>query len=340
AEFGVPQWVFAQSQYDFLPDGRIACVYIQEGIAHLGLIRPGAHRVEPIDLPFTSLGSLRAGEGNRLWLLAASPTEAPTVVSLDLATGDVRRVRRSAASPPSPGYVSLPRSIAFPTEDGQTAYAFFYPPANQDFVGPPGEKPPLIVVSHGGPTSATRPELDLEYLFFTSRGFGVVDVNYGGSTGYGRAYRERLNGRWGIVDVDDCVNAARYLVERGEADPRRLIIRGGSAGGYTTLCALTFRDVFTAGSSYFGVADAEALARDTHKFESRYLDRLIGPYPEAREVYRERSPIHFTDRLSCPVILLQGLEDPVVPPSQAEAMAAALEAKGIPYAYVPFPGEQ
>jgi dipeptidyl aminopeptidase/acylaminoacyl peptidase len=196
------------------------------------------------------------------------------------------------------------------------------------------------VFSHGGPTSATSSALSLEIQFWTSRGFGVVDVNYGGSTGYGRRYRERLKGRWGILDVDDCMAAARFLVERGDADAGRLAIRGGSAGGYTTLCALTFRDLFSAGASYYGVADAEALARDTHKFESRYLDSLIGPYPEEAELYRQRSPIHFTDRLSCPLIILQGLEDMVVPPSQAELMVEALRAKGLPFAYLAYEGEQ
>jgi dipeptidyl aminopeptidase/acylaminoacyl peptidase len=195
-------------------------------------------------------------------------------------------------------------------------------------------------MSHGGPTSATSSALNVEIQFFTTRGIAVVDVNYGGSTGYGRAYRKRLEGRWGVLDVEDCIAAARFLVERGDADGSRLAIRGGSAGGYTTLCALTFHDVFRAGASYYGVADAEALATDTHKFESRYLDSLIGPYPEARDRYRERSPIHFTDRLSCPLIVLQGLEDRIVPPSQAEQMVEALRAKGLPFAYLPFEGEQ
>jgi dipeptidyl aminopeptidase/acylaminoacyl peptidase len=198
----------------------------------------------------------------------------------------------------------------------------------------------LLVISHGGPTSATSATLRLDIQFWTSRGFAVLDVNYGGSTGYGRAHRERLKGRWGIVDVDDCTHGARYLVDRGEVDARRLAIRGGSAGGYTTLAALTFRDVFRAGASHYGVSDLEALARDTHKFESRYLDGLIGPYPERLDLYRERSPIHHAERLACPVILFQGLEDKVVPPSQAEVMRDALRAKGLPVAYVPFAGEQ
>ncbi|MBV9173935.1 MAG: S9 family peptidase, partial [Chloroflexi bacterium] len=239
-----------------------------------------------------------------------------------------------------PAYVSRPRPIAFPTSDEKTAYATYYPPTSADFHGPPGELPPLIVESHGGPTSSSPARFSLETQYWTSRGFGVVDVNYGGSTGFGREYRERLKGMWGIVDVDDCINAARYLAQHGEVDGRRLAIRGGSAGGYTTLCALVFHDDFAAGASYYGVADCEALAIDTHKFESRYLDSLIGPYPADKKVYEERSPIHYTDRLSCPVILFQGLEDRVVPPSQAERMVEALRAKHLPFAYLAFEGEQ
>jgi dipeptidyl aminopeptidase/acylaminoacyl peptidase len=209
-----------------------------------------------------------------------------------------------------------------------------------DYIAPPGERPPLVVISHGGPTGSNSPALKLEIQYRTSRGLAVLDVNYGGSTGYGRAYRQRLNGQWGVVDVDDCLNGARYLVKQGQVDGERLAIMGGSAGGYTTLCALTFRDLFKAGASYYGVSDIEALAKETHKFESRYLDRLIGPYPEYRRLYQERSPIHFVERLSCPVIFFQGLEDEVVPPNQAEMMVEALRAKGLPVAYLTFEGEQ
>lgn len=219
-------------------------------------------------------------------------------------------------------------------------HGFYYPPKNRDYMAPPGEKPPLMVIAHGGPTSAVSNVLNLERPFWTSRGFAVLDVNYGGSTGYGRAYRQRLDGQWGVVDVDDCVNGARYLVQRGLADPNRLIIAGGSAGGYTTLSALAFRNVFKAGASYFGVSHLEALAKETHKFESRYLDRLIGPYPERRDLYRARSPIHFVERISCPLIFFQGLEDRVVPPEQTEMMVAAMRNKGLPVAYIAFEGEQ
>jgi len=239
-----------------------------------------------------------------------------------------------------PGYISVPEAIEFPTAGGLTSHGLFYAPRNRDYVAPDGERPPLLVKSHGGPTSAASSAMSLAIQYLTSRGIAVLDVNYGGSTGYGRAYRERLQGQWGVVDVDDCVNGARYLVERGAVDGDRLTISGGSAGGYTTLSALTFRKVFKAGASHYGVSDLEALAQDTHKFESRYLDGLLGPYPERRDLYIARSPIHFTEQLSCPVIFFQGLEDKVVPPSQAELMVAALRAKGLPVTYIAFAGEQ
>jgi dipeptidyl aminopeptidase/acylaminoacyl peptidase len=339
-EFGTPHWVFGMSTYAFLPGGRIACIHGRGPMQRLGVLEPdGALR--DLELPFTSFypPHLRA-YGDRLACIAGSPTEAPAVVVIDPAGGGVQVLRSSEDEALDPGYLSVPEPIEFPTEGGRTAHALYYPPANRDFQGPEGERPPLVVASHGGPTSGVVSDLHVSYQFFTSRGIAVVDVDYGGSTGYGRAYRRRLDGQWGIVDVDDCVAAARYLAGRGDVDPARLAIRGGSAGGYTTLCALTFRDDFAAGASYYGVADVAALARDTHKFEARYLDRLIGPWPEAEPLYRERSPIHHTHRLSCPVILLQGLEDEVVPPAQAEMMVAALDAKAIPHAYLPFPGEQ
>ena len=339
-EVGSPQWVFGLSRYAFLPGGRVALVHGRGPLQRLGVLAPDGTLAD-LDLPFTSFSppELRA-VGDRLACVAGSATRAAAVVVVDPASGDVEVLRRGRDETPDPGYLSVPRAIEFPTTGGRTANALFYPPVNRDFRGPDGDRPPLLVTSHGGPTSEVVSLLSMGYQLFTSRGFAVVDVDYGGSTGYGRAYRQRLDGQWGIVDVDDCVAAARQLAEWGEVDPRRLAIRGGSAGGWTTLCALTFRDDFAAGASYYGVGDAEALARDTHKFESRYLDRLIGPWPAAAELYRQRSPIHFTDRLSCPVILLQGLEDEVVPPAQAEAMAAALDAKRIPYAYVAFAGEQ
>lgn len=340
AEFGVPQWVFGSSTYAFLEDGSIACTYSRDGADHLGIVRPGSSQVETLDARHTYYQFLRSDGQNRLAFIAASPTGAAAVFTLDVATRTTETLRRSMDLGVDPQYSSTPRPIEYPTDGGQTAHALFYPPANPRYMAPPGERPPLLVLSHGGPTARTPMALDLEVQFWASRGFAVVDVNYGGSTGYGRAYRERLNGQWGIMDVADCINAARYLAERGEADPRRLLIRGGSAGGYTTLCALTFHDVFAAGASYYGVADLEALELDTHKFESRYSDSLVGPYPESKELYRARSPIHFADRISCPVILFQGLEDRVVPPSQSEEMVEALRRKGLPVAYIAFEGEQ
>jgi dipeptidyl aminopeptidase/acylaminoacyl peptidase len=236
--------------------------------------------------------------------------------------------------------LSLLQAVEFPTADGLTAHGFYYPPKNHAYRAAQDDLPPLVVMSHGGPTGAARAVFGIDKQYWTSRGFAVLDVNYGGSIGFGRAYRQRLNDQWGIVDVEDCINGANYLVAEGLADGRKLAVRGGSAGGYTTLCALTFHDTFGAGASYFGVSDVEALALETHKFESRYLDNMIGPYPERRDLYVERSPIHFTDRISCPIILFQGLEDRVVPHSQAEMMFEAVKAKGIPVAYLPFPGEQ
>jgi dipeptidyl aminopeptidase/acylaminoacyl peptidase len=339
AEFARPMWVFGESSYAFLGDGRIACIYGRDSIQHLALLDPGSGELLEMDLPFTVYDHVCA-EADRLLFVAGSASTPMSVVSLDFTTRDVEVIRESAKVELDTAYVSEPRAIEFPTEWGVTAHALYYAPENPAFTAPGGELPPLIVMSHGGPTSEASSRFDLRKQFWTTRGFAVVDVNYGGSTGYGREYRERLKGAWGIVDVADCINAARYLVETGQVDGERLAIRGGSAGGYTTLCALTFHDVFAAGASYYGVADAAALARDTHKFESRYLEGLIGPYPEAAGVYRERSPIHFTEKLSCPLLILQGLEDEIVPPSQAEMMVEALERKGLPFAYLAFEGEQ
>jgi dienelactone hydrolase len=339
AEFGAPQWVFGMSTYAFESPERIVCAYAERGLWKLGTIDVASGKLEKIDTPYTDITFVRAAQGRAVFRVGA-PTQPYAIVEFDLVTRESKVLRRANKIQIDQGYISEPRPIEFPTENGLTARGFFYPPKNRDFTGPKDEKPPLLVKSHGGPTSATVGALSPSIQYWTSRGVGVLDVNYGGSTAYGRAYRERLNEKWGIVDVDDCVNGARHLVARGEADGGRLMIDGGSAGGYTTLCALTFRDVFKAGASHFGVSDAEALAKETHKFESRYLDRLIGPYPERRDLYFQRSPINFTDRLSCPVIFFQGLEDKVVPPNQAETMVEALRKKGLPVAYVAFEGEQ
>ena len=339
AEFGQPQWGFGMSTYGFVAKDSIICSYIEQGVSHLASLNTVTGKLEPIETPYSTISSLHAAPG-RVVFKAGSPTEPWSLVELDLTTFRTQVLRRSSSVTVDAGYLSVPELIEFPTEHGLTAYAFYYPPQNRDYVAPVGERPPLIVQSHGGPTAATSNVFNLNTQYWTSRGFAVLDVNYGGSTGYGREYRRRLEGQWGVVDLDDCVNGARYLVERGLVDGNRLTITGGSAGGYTTLCALTFRDTFKAGASHFGLSELETFIKDTHKFESRYLERLVGPYPQQRDLYYQRSPIHFTDRLSCPVIFFQGLEDKIVPPSQAEMMVEALKKKGLPVAYVAFPGEQ
>ena len=339
AEFGMPQWGFGMSTYACESAERIVCAYIENGVSQLALLDTRTKAFEPIVSPYTDLRFLRASPGYAV-MRAGSPTEAAAIVKLDLETRTFEVLRPSSTLEIEAAYLSTPRAVEFPTEDGRTAHGFFYPPKNRDYGAPDGERPPLLVESHGGPTAAAATALSLGIQYWTSRGIAVLDVNYGGSTGFGRAYRERLKDKWGMIDVDDCANGARYLVGQGEVDGNRLMITGGSAGGYTTLCALTFRDTFNAGASHYGVSDAEALAKETHKFESRYLDGLMGPYPERRDIYVARSPINFTERLSCPVIFFQGLEDKVVPPNQAETMVEALRAKGIPVAYLPFEGEQ
>ena len=339
AEFGEPQWSFGMSTYAFAGPEQLICTYSQRGQQTLAALDTRSLAFTPIASPYTEFHSLRAGPGQVVFA-AGSPTDPVAVVRLDLASGASEVLRSSSDLSIDPGYISIPQAIEFPTENGLTAHAFYYPPHNHDFAAPPGDLPPLLVESHGGPTGATSAGFSLSIQYWTSRGFGVVDVNYGGSTGYGRAYRERLKGQWGVVDVDDCVNAALYLASTQRADPNRLAIRGGSAGGYTTLCALTFRKVFKAGASHFGVSDAEALAKDTHKFESRYLDGLIGPYPADRELYVARSPIHFAHQIDSALILFQGSEDQVVPPAQSRQMFEAVRARELPVAYLEFPGEQ
>ncbi|MCA9934958.1 MAG: S9 family peptidase [Ardenticatenaceae bacterium] len=339
AEFGRPQWVFGMTTYGFADAETIICAFTEDGRWFLGTLNAGNGRFTSLQIPYDTINDIQVGTGFAILNVDAA-TQPRVIIRLDLKTLTVQTLRTGSDLSIDPGYLTEPKAVEFPTENGRTAYAIYYPPCNKDFVAPEDENPPLLVISHGGPTSASPIQLNYGLQYWTSRGFGVLDVNYGGSTGYGRSYRERLNGEWGIVDVQDCINGAKYLVDQGQADGDRLAIRGGSAGGYTTLCALTFYDVFRAGASYFGVSDAEALARDTHKFESRYLDNLIGPYPEMRDVYVARSPIHFTEQVNCPLILFQGLEDQVVPPSQSESMYAAVKAKGIPVAYVPYEGEQ
>jgi dipeptidyl aminopeptidase/acylaminoacyl peptidase len=339
AEFGVPQWAFGLSSYAFASAQRIVGIYYVRGLARLAIIDADSLELETLDLGYTDLGWVRGATGQVVFR-AGSPTTPAAIVRLDLESRKTENLRQSNSLRIDSGYLSVPEAIEFPTTDGLTAHGFYYPPKNRDYSAPENERPPLLVKSHGGPTSAAATALSLHIQYWTSRGIAVLDVNYGGSSGYGREYRERLKGTWGIVDVDDCANGAKYLVNRGEVDPERLMITGGSAGGYTTLCALTFRNTFKAGASHYGVSDAEALTKETHKFESRYLDKLFGPYPERRDIYHDRSPINFTERLACPVIFFQGLEDRVVPPNQAELMVTALKEKGVPVAYVAFPGEQ
>jgi len=338
AEFGVPQWVFRMSTYAFAAADKIICAYNELGNWQLGRLDPLKREFELIATPYREIANLRA-TATRAVFSGGAPAEALSIVQLDLATQTIEVLRRSSRLEVDADYLSLPETIEFPTANGLTAYGFFYAPKNRDYAAPTDERPPLIVISHGGPTSATTTTLKLMIQYWTSRGFGVLDVNYGGSTGYGRAYRERLNNNWGVVDVEDCVNGARHLVEQGKADAARLIIRGGSAGGYTTLAALTFKDFFKAGASYYGISDLELLEQDCHKFESRYNHTLVGPYPARQDIYKARSPIHFTDRLSCPIILFQGLDDKVVPPNQSEMMFEAARAKGLPVAYIAFAGE-
>ena len=339
AEFGQPSWTFSESTYGVLADGRLAVTWGEQGIWKIGALDPATGALREFETPHTAFFFVRSA-GNRIVANVAGPESGSAIIAIDADSGELETLRLGSSVELDPAYVSAPEPIAYPSADGRTAHAFYYAPRNPDFAAPEGTRPPLLTFTHGGPTGATAGVLALAIQYWTTRGFAVVDVNYGGSTGYGTAYRRLLHGNWGIVDVEDCCAAAEYLVARGDVDGERLAIRGGSAGGYTTLCALTYRDVFNAGASHFGVSDAAALARDTHKFESRYLDSLIGPYPEREELYQQRSPIFSAERLNCPVIFLQGLEDKIVPPDQAERMVEALRSKGVPVAYLAFEGEQ
>lgn len=337
AEFGVAQWLFGLSTYAFPAADRVVCAYQDDGAWRLGVADFATHTLTAIDTPYTEFSYLRAAD-TRTVAVAAAPTKLPEIVEYDHDTRRMNVIHASAGVCLEPGYISKPRAISYPTGDSATAHAFFYPPRNHDYEDTPGV-PPLLVLAHGGPTSAALGVLNLKTQFWTSRGFAVLEVNYRGSTGYGRSYRHSLRGRWGVADVEDCVAGARYVVAQGWADGARTAIRGASAGGFTALCALAFHNVFQAGASYYGVSDLERLAADTHKFEAHYLDRLIGPYPQARELYRARSPLHHAARISAPVIFFQGLDDPVVPPDQTESMVAALRSRGVAVSYVAFEGE-
>jgi len=334
ADFGVPAWIFGYSTFGFLSGGRILTAFWEDGIDHLGIVGPdGGLTTLPDD--FTAHNFLVTDGVSRTWFVGYSPSAPSGIYEVDIDSGTLEVIRANQM-PAGPTYVPTPRVITFPTGDGEVAHAVHYPPANPDYEGPDGERPPLIVKIHGGPTSLSYPRLRPEFLFWTTRGFAIVDVNYRGSTGYGRRFRNLLRDRWGIADVEDALAAARFLADEGEADGERLIITGGSAGGYTTLAALAFGDAFRVGCSYFGVADLQLLANDTHKFESRYLDGLVGTDPDEM---RRRSPLYSADKITVPVILFQGLEDKVVPPEQAELISAALAENGIPHAHITYEGE-
>jgi dienelactone hydrolase len=338
ADFGGPLWNLGVNFCALLSSSEAVVRYSDKQGQRLALLNLAAGELQAFELPFSAFGSMVARDG-RVYLPATS-LDAPTeLIELDPRTGSYLTLATSGARPFPAGFVSRPQALEFPTDGGLTAFAYYYPPANPECGPKPDSRPPLVVEVHGGPTAATVPAYSVSRHFWTSRGFAVLDVNYGGSTGYGRAFRERLYGQWGIVDLRDTINAARYAVERGLADPDRLIIHGGSAGGYLVLAALALDDTFATGASYFGVSDLEALAGETHKFEARYLDKLIGPYPEMRDVYVERSPIHHLAKFGKPLILLQGLVDRVVPPNQSERIYEALRAKGVPVALLTFEGE-
>jgi len=339
AEFGAPQWVFGMRFYAFTGPDEIVCLYSEPGGTRLGRIDVNTGAMRQVELLYTSLNNVQAA-GRKVALFAGSATLAERVLTVELDTGAQQVVKVSNSAHVDGGNLSIPKAIEFPTEGGLTAHAYYYPPRNQEFEATPGTKPPLVVVCHGGPTGSAGPTYPFEYQYWTNRGIAIVDVNYGGSAGYGRDYRLRLNGNWGVVDVDDCVNSARYLVEQGLVDGERVSITGGSAGGFTVLLSLTKRDFYNAGASHFGIGDLELFIKETHKFEAHYIDTLIGPYPERADLYRDRSAINFADNLTVPVILFQGLEDKVVPPSQAEEFVAVCQKKKLPYAYVAFEGEQ
>jgi dipeptidyl aminopeptidase/acylaminoacyl peptidase len=338
AELGLPQWVFGMSTRAWLADGTLACAYVRDGLWHLGRLDLRAGALTEVPTPFTVFGDL-AADGTRVLAVAAGPAEPPAVVRLDPASGEVERLRQEAPVDLGREWISRPEPLRFPGAGGQQAHGFYYAPRNPHHRAPPDERPPLIVRCHGGPTAAATPALDPTVQFWTTRGFAFADVNYAGSTGYGRAYRERLAGGWGVADVQDCVAAAEFLAARGQADPARTAVRGSSAGGFTALCALASHRTFRAGAVYYGVSDLESLARETHKLEAHYLDRLVGPYPEARDLYRARSPLYHAERITVPVAFFQGLEDRVVPPEQTERMAEALRARGVEVVCQIFPGE-
>ncbi|MGH3152433.1 MAG: prolyl oligopeptidase family serine peptidase, partial [Streptosporangiaceae bacterium] len=351
-EFAAPLWQLGMHPYVVLGDGRIAASH-GAGAYRLGVLDPGTGQLTDLDLPYEAFSTWLSAAGQTVAAIAGGPAAPPSVVEVSIAAApglaaSARELRRETDDLPDPGYLPAPRAVRLTGPDGSLVHAVVYPPAHPSAAAPDGELPPYIAWAHGGPTAHVIPRLDLEKAFFTSRGIGIIDVNYGGSSGYGRAYRERLRGQWGIVDVADVMTAVLALAGAGEADGQRLGIRGGSAGGWTALAAVTSGigaggtpedGVFAAATSYFGVSDLRGFAAQTHDFESRYLDGLIGPLPECTDLYAERAPVGHVSKLTCPVLLLQGLDDPIVPPAQAESIGADLAAHDIPHAYLPFAGE-
>ena len=338
AEFATPLWVLGMSTYGFCDDGTLVCCHTHDGSWQLSTKKSTALGFQPIESNYCNISDIYCA-GDKAWLVGSSTISSGELAELDIKTHQLRPVTQGNSLSIDPSYLSQPRPINYSTSDQATSHAFFYQPTNPDFKGCEDSLPPLIVICHGGPTGSTSTSLNLKIQYWTSRGFAVLDVNYRGSTGYGRHYREQLQGQWGVADVTDVIEGANYLIERKMVDPEKVAIRGSSAGGYTVLAALCFHQTFKAGACLYGIGDLETLARDTHKFESRYLDTLIGPYPDQRTIYQDRSPIHHIDQFNCPVIFFQGLDDKVVPPEQAVAMTKALREKHLPVAYLPFEGE-
>lgn len=338
ADFAAPQWVFGQSTYAFLSTTRLACTYTENSVWHLAALDIVSGALTPLLLPYTEFSGVRIAR-NKIFCNAGAPQLDSTIVLIDPDTLQCETLQRALRMAVDTAQLSTPQALRFPSARGRESHALYYPPHNRACVAPASEKPPLIVRGHGGPTSMAYTALNLGIQYWTSRGFAVLDVNYAGSSGFGRAYRDSLNGQWGVADVEDCVYGSRFLVTQGLADATRLAIRGGSAGGYTALCALAYHDVFNAAACLYGISNLETLAQDTHKFESHYLERLVGPYPARRDLYVARSPIHAAAQIKAPIIFLQGRDDKVVPPSQAEQLINVLRARGVPVAYLLFEGE-
>ena len=339
ADFAGPDWQFGFSSYDFMADSSVICTYKDRDRDILIKVGREDSVPEKIQNDYSSISDVSV-LNDVIYFIGSSPVVPAELVSISLAENTINTLRQSREATIDASFISEAEFIEFDTTENAKSFALFYPPKHAHSQGAPDEKPPLLVMSHGGPTSATSTSYNLAIQYWTSRGIAVVDVNYRGSSGFGRAYRNALRNQWGVFDTADCIAAARFLEQRGDVDGSRMAIRGGSAGGYTTLCALTFHDVFQAGASYYGVADAEILATETHKFESRYLDQLMGPYPAARDVYVSRSPIHYADQIRAAVIVFQGLEDQIVPPAQAELMVDGLVQNKLPHVYMTFRGEQ